>query len=45
MKVTAAQTTICRQLVVKTKLNHLTGEIQGKQTILEVLSVKKVFKV
>ena len=37
MKVTGTQTTICRQLEAKTKLKYyLTGEIQGKQTILEV---------
>ena len=34
MKGTATQTTICRQLVAKTKLD-LTGEIQGKQTIFK----------
>ena len=44
MKVTATQITICRQFVVKTK-NYLTGEIQGKQTILEVFKCEEVFKV
>ena len=41
MKVTATQTTICRQLVAKTKLELLTGQIQGKQTILEVFKCEE----
>ena len=42
MKVTAMQTTICRQLGAKTKSsNYLTGEIQGKQTILEVFKCEE----
>ena len=36
------ETTICRELVAKTKLEYyLTGEIQGKQTILEVFKCEE----
>jgi len=41
MKVTATQTTICRQLVAKTSSNYLTGQIQGKQPILEVFKCEE----
>ena len=41
MKVTATQTTICRQLVAKPSSNYLTGQIQGKQTILEVFKCEE----
>ena len=41
MKLTATQTTICRQLVAKPSSNYLTGQIQGKQTILEVFKCEE----
>ena len=41
MKVPATQTTISRQLVRKPSSHYLTGEIQGKQTILEVFKCEE----
>ena len=41
MKVTATQTTICRLFWRKPSSNYLTGQIQGKQTILEVFKCGK----
>ena len=41
MKVIATQTTICVNLWRKPSSNYLTGQIQGKQRILEVFKCEE----